>query len=78
MALASGPATLVGSVTDKLLYGQPSSALQTQIVNAISTIAIPPLNLGGSNQAQMDAARRQRVFAAVRLTLASPEFLVQK
>jgi uncharacterized protein (DUF1800 family) len=78
MALASAPATLVGSVTDKLLYGQPSSALQTEIVNAIATIAIPALNAGGSNQAQVDAAKRQRVFAAVLLTLASPEFLVQK
>jgi uncharacterized protein (DUF1800 family) len=78
MALATTPASLASTVTDKLLYGQPSPALQTEIVNAISTIAIPALNATGSNQAQVDAAKRQRVMAAVLLTVASPEFLVQK
>jgi uncharacterized protein (DUF1800 family) len=78
MALAATPASLVASVTDKLLYGQSAAALQTEIVNAISTIVIPALNATGSNQAQVDAAKRQRVNATVLLTLASPEFLVQK
>jgi hypothetical protein len=78
MALAATPASLASTVTDRLLYGQPSPALQTEIVNAISTIAIPVLNATGSNQAQVDTAKRQRVMAAVLLTVASPEFLVQK
>jgi uncharacterized protein (DUF1800 family) len=78
MALAATPASLVGTVTDRLLYGQPSPALQAEIVTAISSIAIPVLNATGSNLAQVNAAKRLRVNAAVLLTLASPEFLVQK
>ncbi len=78
LALAAVPANLAGSVADKLLAGQPSDALQAEVANAISTIAIPVLNATGSNQAQVDAAKRQRVNAAVLLTVAAPEFLVQK
>ncbi len=76
MALANRPAELVSSVTDKLLYGQPADALRSEILGAISRINIPAPN--GSNQAQIDAAKFNRVKSAVLLTLASPEFLAQK
>jgi len=76
MALAATPAALVASVTDKLLYGQPADALRTEIVTAITRINIPAPT--GSNQAQIDAAKFNRVKSALLLTLASPEFVAQK
>jgi uncharacterized protein (DUF1800 family) len=78
MALAPRTAELVSSVTDRLLYGQASPALTTAMVTAINKITIPTLNAGGTNQAAIDTAKRNRVYAAVLLTLATPEFLVQK
>ena len=77
LALATDPAALVASVTDKLLPGQVSTALSTAMVTAISKIVIPPLNAGKTNQAAIDAAKRYRVNSAVLLVLATPEFLVQ-
>ena len=76
MALAPRAVELVSSVTDRLLYGQTSDALRTEIAAAITKITIPTLT--GSNQAAVDAAKRNRVNAAVLLTLAAPEFVAQK
>ena len=78
LALAPRPTELVSSVTDKLLYGLASPALQTEISSAITKITIPVLNAGGTNQAAIDAAKRNRVNATVLLTLAAPEYVVQK
>jgi len=78
MALASSPVDLVNSVTDRLLYGTASVDLRSLISGAVAKIAVPALNSARSNQAAIDAAKRARVNAAVLLTLASPEFLVQK
>ena len=57
---------------------QASPALTTAMVTAIDKITIPALNAGGTNLAAIDTAKRNRVYSAVLLTLASPEFLVQK
>ena len=78
MALAAQPADLVNRVFDRLLSGQPSAALNTEIKTAVGTIVVPALNATGSNLAQVDAAKRNRVNAALLLTLASPEYLAQK
>ena len=78
MALAARSTELVASITDKLLYGQASSALTTAMAGAIEKISIPTLNAAGSNQAAIDTAKRNRVYAVVLMTLASPEFMVQK
>jgi uncharacterized protein (DUF1800 family) len=78
MALAAVPADLVARVFDRLLPAQPSDALRAEIVSAIGKISIPALNATGSNQAQVDAAKRNRVNAALLLTLAAPEFIAQK
>ena len=78
LALAPRPVDLVASVTDRLLYGTASAELRTLISDAVAKIAVPVLNAGGTNQAAIDTAKRNRVNAAVLLTLASPEFLVQK
>jgi hypothetical protein len=50
--------------------------LKAEIQGAIERIAIPAPT--SSNASQVAAARRNRVNAAVFLTLVSPEFLVQK
>lgn len=78
MALADQPANLVAHVLDRLLYGQASTTLTNEITNAVGMIVVPPLNATSSNLAQVDAAKRNRVNAALLLTLASPEFLAQK
>jgi hypothetical protein len=70
------PAALVERVTTKLTYGTAPAALKTEITTAISAITIPAAT--GSNQTQIDNAKRNRVNAAVLLTLVSPEFQVQK
>jgi uncharacterized protein (DUF1800 family) len=76
IALADQPAALVERVTTKLTYGTAPAALKTEITTAISAITIPAAT--GSNQTQIDNAKRNRVNAAVLLTLVSPEFQVQK
>ena len=76
LALADQPAALVDRVAGKLAYGGAGTALKTEIADAIAKIAIPAAT--GSNQAQIDTAKRNRVNAAILLVLASPEFLVQK
>ena len=73
MALAPRSVELATYVTERLLYGQQVDALRTEITNAVNTITIP-----ATNQTAIDAAKRNRINAAVLLTLASPEFLTQK
>ncbi|MCW5632514.1 MAG: DUF1800 domain-containing protein [Rubrivivax sp.] len=76
LALAATPAALVDRVTSRLTYGSAGTALKAEITNAVGAINVPAAN--GSNQAQIDTARRNRVNAAILLTLASPEFVVLK
>ncbi len=78
MALAPRSTELVASVTDRLLVGPASAALTAALVGAIDKITIPTLNAAGSNQAAIDTALRNRVYSAVLMTLATPEFMVQK
>jgi uncharacterized protein (DUF1800 family) len=78
LALADKPAELVQSVNRKLMHGAMPTALATEIEQAVNSIAIPALNSGGTNQAAIDTAKRNRVNAALFLALVSPEFQVQK
>ena len=78
LALASDAPALVERVAEKLTWNQAGAALKAEIATAVATIAIPVLNTGGTNQAAIDTARRNRVNAAVLLVLATPEFQVQK
>ena len=78
LALADRPAELVQQVADKLMPDGMPDALKSEIVSAVGAITIPALNSTGSNQSQIDAAKRTRVNAAVFLTMVSPEFQVQK
>ncbi len=78
MALAAQPADLVNHIHDRLLFGTGTAGLKTEIATAVNKIVVPALNASGSNLAQVDAAKRTRVNAALLLTLASPEYLAQK
>ncbi len=75
MALANDASALVERVTTRLTYGAMSAARRSEIVNAVNSIALPG---SGSSQTVINAAKRQRVNAAVLLTVASPEFVVLK
>ena len=73
LELATKPDRLAQRVADKLLYGQPSAALQAQVAAAVGSIAIP-----ATGTTAIATAKRNRLNAALLLTLASPDFLVQK
>ena len=75
LALAEDVPALVDRVLGKLTYGD-TSALRTEIVSAVGSIAIPALT--ATNQNTVNAAKRSRVNAAVLLVLASPEYQVQQ
>jgi uncharacterized protein (DUF1800 family) len=78
LALADRPSELVASVNRKLMAGAMPQALATEIEGAVTSITVPALNSSGSNQADIDRAKRNRVNAAVFLAAVSPEFMVQK
>lgn len=73
LALANTPDALVDQVNLLLTYGQMSTALRTQIRDAVNSVAIPT-----NNATNAETARRNRVLLALFLTMASPEYLNQK
>jgi uncharacterized protein (DUF1800 family) len=73
LAIADNAAALVDRVALLLTADQMSPALRSMIAAAVSSI-----NVAISNPTTLESARRNRVRLAVYLTLASPEFLVQK
>lgn len=78
IALADKPSELLDRINARLMYGTMPTDLKAEIQGAIEKIAIPALNSGGTNQSSIDSAKRNRVNAAILLTMVSPEFLVQK
>jgi uncharacterized protein (DUF1800 family) len=78
LALSAQTGPLVDRVTAKLLGDGVPDTYKAELRAAVDSIPIPVLKAGGTNQAQVDQAKRNRVNAAVLLTLASPEFIVQK
>jgi uncharacterized protein (DUF1800 family) len=74
LALASDAAALVDRVTTRLTYGAIGSQRRSEIITAVSSIAIP----GSGSQTQINEAKRKRVNAAILLTVAAPEFVVIK
>ena len=75
LALATDVPALVDRVTARLTYGSVGAARRSEIIQAVSSIALPT---GNSTTAQINAAKRQRVNAALLLTVAAPEFVVIK
>ena len=94
LALAAVPTDLVERMNLLLFYGQMPDALRTQITAAVTSRAIPaavypaapvPAASAASappqvatNQAAIYTAKRDRVYRAVFLSLASPDYLIQK
>lgn len=76
LALTDTPDALVERVNLLLTAGQMSSGLKAKIVGAINSVAIPAAT--ANNAATIDTARKNRVYLAVFLTLASPEYIAQK
>jgi uncharacterized protein (DUF1800 family) len=77
IALATDPAALVERVVSRLTYGNVGADMKSQIGAAVGSIGIPALNAQLGNTAQVEAAKRTRVNAALLLVLAAPEFQVQ-
>lgn len=75
LALAAQPAQLMDRINLLLTNGAMSSTLRNQIVSALNSINLPAAT--GSNAAKLDAARKGRVYTAIYLTMASPEYLAQ-
>ena len=74
-----------------LFYGQMPDALKTQIVAAVASRTLPapvyPVSAAPAasaplpeptNQAAIDTAKLDRVYLAVFLSMASPDYLIQK
>jgi uncharacterized protein (DUF1800 family) len=76
LGLADRAPELVALANRKLMFGTMPAALASEIEAAVASIAIPVST--GSNQAAIDNAKRNRVNAALFLTLVSPEFQIQK
>ena len=89
-ALAETPDALVDRMNLLLFGGTMPDALKTQISAAAASRVIPgptyPAGTAASavasttptNQAQIDAAKLDRVYIAVFLSMASPDYLIQK
>jgi uncharacterized protein (DUF1800 family) len=71
LSLASDPDALATRMSDALLYSSMSSSLHQQIVTAVSGVAVPT----GTGAAK---ALQERVWLAVYMTMASPEYLIQR
>ncbi len=93
LALAATPTELVERMNLLLFYGQMPDSLRSQLVAAVTSRALPapvyPAPVPGAsapaggtptatNQAQIDAAKRDRVYLAVYMAMVSPDYLVQK
>lgn len=73
LPLSTDANALVDRVNLLLMSNQMSSTLRTQIISAVNSVTIP-----SSNPPLVDAAKLNRIYLSFYLTMASPEYLVQK
>jgi uncharacterized protein (DUF1800 family) len=76
LALAHDAGALVDRLNLVLMSGQMSASQRQLIVGAVNGRSLPAPT--STNQASVDAARRDRVCIAILLTMASPEYIIQK
>lgn len=76
LAVADQPAQLVELVNQRLLYGQMSTGLRSELTTLMDKLPIPAAT--GSNQTAIDTAKKNRAMAVIWLTAISPEFQVQR
>jgi uncharacterized protein (DUF1800 family) len=72
-SLAPTPEALVDQVNLLLMSNQMSTTLRNQIISSVNSVSIPT-----NNAANAATAIKNRVYLSVYLTMASPEYLVQK
>ena len=72
IALAATPGQLLDRINLLLMAGEMDSTLQSQILSAVNSIAIP-----SSGQSAINAALLARVETAIYLTMASPSYAAQ-
>ena len=75
-ALAGDPAALVERVNLLLMSGQMSPALRALVVAGVSGRAMPAAT--SSNADAVQAVKNERALIAVMLTMASPDYMIQK
>lgn len=75
LAVASDANALADRMNRLLLNGSMSATLKSKILTAVTSVAIPG---GTATQAQINAALLNRAKLAVFVTMASPEYLVQR
>jgi uncharacterized protein (DUF1800 family) len=76
MNMAANPTALVEDINQRLMYGNMSSELKSEIISAISTVDYRDKKTPKADQ--IAVTYRYRLHAALLLTVASPEFQVQK
>ena len=72
-SLAPTPEALVDQVNLLLMSNQMSTSLRNQIIASVNSVSIPT-----NNATNAATAIKNRVYLSVYLTMASPEYLVQK
>ncbi len=72
-AIADNATALVDRLNLLLMSGQMSTAHRDQVIAAVNSRSIPT-----TNQTNIDSAKRDRVYIGILLTMASPDYLVQK
>ncbi len=77
-AMAYDVGTLAQHMADRLLGGQLSDGLRQAMLTALSTIDVPQPDAQQSNGEAINAALDKRVWGAIALVAASPEFLITK
>ncbi len=73
IALAREPDALVDRLNLLLMHGEMSSALRARVLEAVNGVSI-----GSTNPATVSTALANRVKLAIYMTMASPEYLVQR
>jgi hypothetical protein len=76
LTLADKPADLVEEINQRLMYGTMPLALKTEIVGAVQSVGAGVLS--NLSVEKITENRRRRLWSALLLTMASPEFQIQK
>ena len=76
LALADRPADLVEDVNRRLMYGTMTAALKTEIINAVTQLDFRSKN--SPTPGEVLDTRQHRLWTALLLTMAAPEFQIQR
>lgn len=69
---------LVQDLNERLFGGSMTPALHDLVVEAVSSVPLPASSNDGNSRGSRDAALKRRVDAAILLSVASTEFLVER